>query len=338
MKRRAGLWISVACVVSSATSAQDIDLRAFAERTCQNQPEHAIRHCTETIVAIHERMNRSGHTRFTSGEVESKHHGQLETQFSLELQKGRPRTFGVYMGRGTCVSLSIEPMREPDSKEDLQWPITTSIDPDAENELHLIGWGGGESVLAHRGRHYVATYGGDLHGVAYLEWLTPAATRRGLCTFEDDGFERIVTARLDPHADCDALARTPGEAVATQMSVDLDNDGRVDSIDIDGGDSGAGCGSSWRIIRLLTSSGEVEVSQRNDSLAKLPGLEGGPVMLLTLNGKEYVYAENEGVPTVLSVTKTSVVPQCEFRIQYKRRVKTQFLFRSREPASQDIPE
>jgi hypothetical protein len=50
-------------------------------------------------------------------------------------------------------------------------------------------------------------------------------------------------------------------------------------------------------------------------------------MLLTLKDKEYVYGETvTGVPTVYSVTKTGVVPQCEFRIQYKRRVKTQFSF------------
>jgi hypothetical protein len=261
------------------------------------------------------------------GEAKAENEGQLEVQFPLELRKGHFRSFGRYMGLGTCVMFSIWPVREPDPAEDLKWPATTSNDEEAADELNLIGWGGGESVLAYRGRHYIATYNGEDHGIRYLEWLTPAATRRGLCTFEDDGFERIVTARLDSQADCDALARTPGEEVVGPMSVDLDNDGQMDSIGVDGEDSGAGCGHSWRIIRVLDAKDEPEVSPRNDALAKLTGLEGGPVMLLTLKGKEYVYAESrENVPAVFSVTKTGVTPQCEFRIQYKRRVKTQFPF------------
>ena len=50
-------------------------------------------------------------------------------------------------------------------------------------------------------------------------------------------------------------------------------------------------------------------------------------MLLTLKDKEYVYANSEDVPTVYSVTKTGIVPQCEFRVQYKRRVRTEFPFK-----------
>jgi hypothetical protein len=119
------------------------------------------------------------------------------------------------------------------------------------------------------------------------------------------------------------------------MSIDLDNDGKLDAIAVDGGDSGSGCGSSWRNIRLLTANGDGEVSSRNEALAKLTGIEGGQVMLLTLKGREYVYAaSSEEVPTVYAVTHTSVVPQCEFRIQYKRRVKTQFLFSSEKTDNQ----
>jgi hypothetical protein len=260
-------------------------------------------------------------------EDEGENQGQLENRFALEVRKGHPRNFGRFMGRGTCVMFSIYPIQEPDAKEDEKWLLTTSSDPEAEDELHLIGWGGGESVLAFRGRYYIAQDGGDRHGIRYLEWLTPAATRRGLCTFEDNGFERIVAARLDPHADCDALARTPGEEILGPMSVDLDNDGELESIESDGEDSSAGCGHSWRAIKLLNAEGDAEVSARNEALQTVIGLEQGPVMLLTLKDKEYVYGETvTGVPTVYSVTKTGVVPQCEFRIQYKRRVKTQFSF------------
>ena len=271
------------------------------------------------------------YTETVDSGADTQHDGQLENRFPLELRKNEPRDFGTFMGRGTCVMFSIEPIRNPNAAADEEWPSTTSIDPESEDELHLIGWGGGESVLAYRGRHYIATH--HRHGIAYLEWLTPAATRRGLCTFEDNGFERIVTARLDPHADCDALARMPGEEIAGPMSVDLDNDGHLDSIGVDGEDSGAGCGHSWRSIKLLDARENAEVSPRNEALGKLSGLEGGPVMLLTLKNKEYVYANSEDVPTVYSVTKTGIVPQCEFRIQYKRRVKTEFPFKPKLKAA-----
>jgi hypothetical protein len=83
---------------------------------------------------------------------------------------------------------------------------------------------------------------------------------------------------------------------------------------------------------LVNAKGDTEVSPRNEALAKLTGLEGGPVMLLTSKGREYVYGVGgQDVPTVYSVTKDGIVPQCEFRVQYKRRVKSQFLFKTVKP-------
>jgi hypothetical protein len=344
LRKRCVEWMCMQDALASRTmELRAIEMRSYDvwEQSMTDAEAHAV--CSD-VAAIESNgdiedlllptylLTNSIFAQPPDGEPEARHDGQLETQFPLELRKGRPRNFGVYMGRGTCVSFSIEPLREPDLVEDKKWPLTTSIDAEAEDDLRLIGWGGGESVLAYRGRHYIATYGGDLHGVAYLEWLTPAATRRGLCTFEDNGFERIVTARLDPQADCDALARTPGEDVAGPIAVDLDNDGRLDSITVDGEDSGAGCGHSWRNIQLVNAAGEAEVSPRNEALAKITGLEGGPVMLLTSKGREYVYGVGgQDVPTVYSVTKDGIVPQCEFRVQYKRRVKSQFLFKTVKP-------
>ncbi|HTE42076.1 MAG TPA: hypothetical protein VK629_14720, partial [Steroidobacteraceae bacterium] len=246
--------------------------------------------------------------------------------FELALHHGRRTSFGEYMSNGSCVMFSVEAIADDGSADDTNWPTTKCVDCDLE-ELRLIGWGGSESVLSYRGRHYIATYGGWSHGIEYLEWLTPAATRRGLCTFEDTGSERMVAKRLDPGADCDALARAPAEDIAAPGS-DLDNDGKSDPVVVGGEDSGAGCGRSWRNISFVDANGDVEASARNDELRKLIGLENGPVKLLTLKGKRYIYAKNGDVTAAYSVTKTAVIPQCEFRIQYKRRVKTQFSFDS----------
>jgi hypothetical protein len=322
------LAFSIAMLVSLSTLANDAPMTdASATEVCEYVAEveslggiNPLRVPTEKLPPF----SRQAMVDATAGADPFR--GQLEQLFDLELREGEPTRFGTFMSTGTCVMFSISPIVKPDSQRDSRWPQTTSADPAAEDELHMIGWGASEVVLAHRGRHFIATL--HDHGTAYLEWLTPAATRRGLCTFEDNGFERHVVATLSAGADCEELARAPGEEIAAATEVDIDNDGRLDSIAVDGEDSGAGCGSSWRSIKLLTPGGEVEVSPRNEALMKLVGLESGPVMLLTSKGREYVYALGpQATPTVYSVTSTGVEAQCQFRIQHKRRVKTQFKHR-----------
>ena len=252
-------------------------------------------------------------------------YGQLEHQFKLELRKDQQTDFGDYMGRGTCVMMSIAPRKLVDPIDDAKWPQTTSID-ESEEELHLIGWGGGESVLAYRGRHYIATFGGDGHGIVYLEWLTPAATRRGLCTFDDTGSRRVVAERVDPQADCEALASAKDE-VAGLVDVDLDDDGKADPLSVGGEDSSAGCGRSWRNVQLVDGNGDPEASPRNEALGQLVGVDSGPVTLLRLKGNAYVYAmSGDFMSAAYRVTKSGVVPQCKFRLLYDRRVKTRFSF------------
>src|SRR5687768_11992087 len=151
MKARPACSIAIAMFVALAAAANDVPMtNADAREICEYVAEVESAAIDNPLRVPMEKLPSYSRGSMSDGhDDDTPPRGQLEESFELELGAGAPRRFGHYMGTGTCVMFSIAPFGQPDLPMDAQWPQTTSAAPEAEDELHLIGWGGGESVLAH---------------------------------------------------------------------------------------------------------------------------------------------------------------------------------------------
>ena len=278
--------------------------------------------------------------------------------FELNLgNTGSLTKFANYFTGGTCASISVVNLDRLQRRE-FNSTEKEEVD-DTEDMIRWAYWGGGDYPILYRGRYFMVTTDlRDDNDLNLVSWIKPNGKVRPLCLFEAKPGKRTVRRTQNP-ALCAAVASDDLQPLSPEMllppnsakpedapnttafqlaefhknfgrdvdgvhvhKVDVEGDGQQLTIGAFGFESGAGCGSSRRWLRNLTSDGtaiqEAPIDQRFKKLSRV-------INLFTWNKMFYVHAEKTpNSDGLFSLSGTGINQVCEFSVPRTTKIKIYF--------------
>jgi len=270
---------------------------------------------------------------------------------------GKPITLGLVRGGGTCGNCDIENINA----------LETEVYPpdDSEERFRWKGWGQCDHFLFVEGEPVIVTgnFGWGQSRATFVTWLAPDGAKRALCYLGPDQPRKtkIKLVKNNNPGLCDAVAKNRIEEIpwSTSLTIpredtgndatmwnsskgamlDINLDGRKETIVLFDHASGAGCGSYRQWLREFTpqqrsafpeesqSSTETPLSKifASSGLGPVKGTKQGDewhgVKLFRYAGKPYILGQGtDASAEVISVWKNQKKSWCEYQVLPQHRV------------------
>lgn len=273
---------------------------------------------------------------------------------------GKSTTLGLVQGGGTCGNCDIEDIYAPVSEV---YP-----EDDAEERFRWKGWGQCDHFLFVDGEPIIVT--GNFHWgqsrATFVTWLAPDGAKRALCLLGPESGNkpmRKLVANHDPEL-CEAVGRGRVEEIPWKKTLDIPNentgndatmwdssgdveidinrDGKKETVVLFDHASGAGCGSYYQWLREFSAGQRSVFPEEPPSGAEtqlnqaLQGI-GGPIKnarkgddwytikLFRYAGKPYILAQGAEVgAAVVSVWGNQKKTWCEYQVIPQHKVETYY--------------
>ena len=335
-----------------------------AQQICKNLANLADNKRLKALFVTPEnskKENRNGFLLPTYSEIEEKQLSDYAdfayrvADYLLPISaKNKATHFSRFAPRGTCHQENLFNPAILLKNKGKYLGIETVDDPD-----NAVGWahrGAIDFPLFYRERYFIATVTGRQNDqLGLISWIKPDGNIRPLCAFDSKEInpkisqakkpalcQKVLTGKVQalpwqedvPQEGFREFQKKWDFSLATKQELDIDNDGRRETIGLFRHDSGAGCGGAYLWLNALNEEGGKIVSSPLDPIFnKLKQVytrefdaKIRPLTIYALNGKNYVVAlsqktaANERDLALLKIKQNEIETVCEFSAQRQTKI------------------